>query len=128
PEFVIIAVVCFAFGMLMKKLPNVKDWLIPFLVVGFGILLAIVYQGFVLEEGVFSAKSIVLGFIQGFLCGASAVLVSQAKIQVAKRNEDNNYISTLKVNKETINNYVNNQVELPQKKSPEEEHRLENTI
>lgn len=123
PEFIIVAVICFALGMFLKKLPNIPDWTIPFAVLGFGIILAIVYQGFVLEEGL-TAKSVILGFMQGFLCAAAAVFVSQAKIQYGKRNEENvNYNNYIKVSENAIYGNINKQIRLPEKKPPEKEKK-----
>jgi hypothetical protein len=83
PELLIIAVCCYALGMFLKSAPAIKDWTIPFILLGFGILLAILYLGVILGQG-FAAKPILEGFIQGLLCAALAVFANQLIKQYQK--------------------------------------------
>jgi nicotinamide riboside transporter PnuC len=84
PELLIIAVCCYVLGMFLKVWPAIKDWVIPFVVLLFGIILAILYLAIVLGGG-FAGKVIIEGFIQGLLCAALAVFANQLIKQAKKQ-------------------------------------------
>ena len=83
PELLIIAVCCYALGMFLKSAPAIKDWTIPFVLLAFGIVLAILYVAVILGAG-FAAKTVLEGFIQGLLCAALAVFANQLIKQATK--------------------------------------------
>jgi hypothetical protein len=88
PDLFIIVALCYVFGLFLKNLPKVKDWTIPFILLLFSIVMTVMYIAVVLGEG-FTAKVIVLGIIQGFLCAAVAVYGNEALKQlVVKRPKD----------------------------------------
>lgn len=87
PELLIVLAACYVVGMFLKSLPMVKDWLIPLLVLAFGVLFTILYIAVVLGSG-FTAKAIVEGFMQGLLCAALAVYGNQFIKQLGKRGTE----------------------------------------
>lgn len=84
PELLIIAVVLYALGMFLKTAPGIKDWLIPFILLSLGIVIAILYIAIMLEMGLVP-KAIFEGFIQGVICSALAVFANQLIKQAQKK-------------------------------------------
>lgn len=73
-------------GMMLKKVESIRDWTIPIILAGVGIILAVLIIGF--KDG-FTAEVIVQGILQGVLCAGMAVYVHQLTIQsTRKRIED----------------------------------------
>ena len=70
---VIVVPALYAFGFLIKKIKPIPDFLIPFILTLFGILLCGLIMGF-------SADSV----IQGIFTSSSAVLINQYKKQASK--------------------------------------------
>lgn len=85
PELAIIIAVCYVLGLFLKS-SRIGDWLIPFILLVFAILLTIVYIAIVLGEG-FTAKVIVTGLIQGLLAASLAVYGNQLIKQVVHKRE-----------------------------------------
>ena len=86
PEILILIPVLIIIGQSIKQIPKVKDWTIPIILAGIGIILAIAILGF--KNG-FTAESILNGLLQGVLCTGMAVYVHQLTIQTTrKRKED----------------------------------------
>lgn len=85
PELAIIIAVCYVLGLFLKS-SHIGDWLIPFILLVFAILLTIVYIAIVLGEG-FTAKVIVTGLIQGLLAASIAVYGNQLIKQVVHKRE-----------------------------------------
>lgn len=85
PELAIIIAVCYVLGLFLKS-SHISDWLIPFILLVFAILLTIVYIAIVLGEG-FTAKVIVTGLIQGLLAASLAVYGNQLIKQVVHKRE-----------------------------------------
>lgn len=75
PEILIIAVSCYSIGMFLKS-SKMKDWLIPIVILIFGVISSIGYLAYVLGNGL-SIKIIINGFIQGLLSAALAVYGNQ---------------------------------------------------
>lgn len=85
PELLIIAVALYALGMFLKGAPNIADWIIPFVLLAAGIILAILHLAIMMDMG-FAPKSIFEGFIQGIICSALAVFTNQL-IKQAKEKD-----------------------------------------
>jgi hypothetical protein len=62
---VIVPILIFV-GFLLKNTPNVQNWIIPYILIGLGVVAGIAIVG-----------SVVNGIIQGFLVAAVAVLAHQ---------------------------------------------------
>jgi hypothetical protein len=75
PELLIVLVACYVLGLFLKQ-STIKDWLIPFIILAFAIVLTILYIAVVLGEGL-SGKVIIVGFIQGLITAALAVFGNQ---------------------------------------------------
>lgn len=84
PELIIVMVACYVLGMFLKA-SAAKDWLIPYLLLVFAIVLTIAYLAVVLDEG-FTGKAIVVGIIQGLFAAALAVYGNQLIKQVINRS------------------------------------------
>lgn len=80
PELLILPVLLYGLGMLLKK-TKLKDNFIPIILSLTGIICGIVYCGIV--EG-FSLGSIGIGLIQGFLCASASTNVNQVIKQMKK--------------------------------------------
>lgn len=78
-EGLIIAAGLYVIGMIIKGIPKIPDWLIPFVLVALGVVAA----GFSMDGG-FTIGNI----IQGVFAAGAAVLVNQGIKQAAKHNED----------------------------------------
>ena len=81
--------VLYALGAAIKK-SRIKDWLIPYLLGGAGILLAVAY---LLAFSEIQSAADVFGLIfagitQGVLCAAGSVYTDNLIKQALKRNED----------------------------------------
>ena len=76
PELLVIAVLCYILGVFLKNAAFFADKWIPFAVLVFGIVMAILYIAIMLDTG-FIPKTILGGFIQGILCAALAVFANQ---------------------------------------------------
>lgn len=75
PELLIVLVACYVFGMFLKG-SKIKDWLIPYIILMFAIVLMLVYTAIVLGQG-FTAKVVVMSIIQGLFAAALAVYGNQ---------------------------------------------------
>lgn len=75
PELLIVMIACYVFGMFLKS-SVMKDWLIPYVLLAFAIVLTTCYIAIVLGSG-FTGKVIVEGFIQGLFAAALAVYGNQ---------------------------------------------------
>lgn len=84
PELLILIAVCYCLGLFIKQAPNIKDWLIPFILLGFTIVMSILYLCLIVEKQ-FSAAIILNGFIYGILCAAVAVFGNQITKQIKKK-------------------------------------------
>lgn len=86
PEIAIIIPVLIIIGMMLKKAAYIKDWTIPIILSGIGIILSVVTIG---AKNGYSSESIVTGVIQGILATGMAVYVHQLSIQTGrKRDQD----------------------------------------
>lgn len=83
PELLIVMVACYVLGMFLKA-SVMKDWLIPYLLLAFGIALMISYMAIVLGGG-FTGKVIIEGFIQGLFAAALAVYGNQLIKQLIQK-------------------------------------------
>lgn len=86
-DFIIVAVALYALGMFLKDAPGIKDWVIPFVLLGTGIVFTVLTLAIILEQG-FTAKVILEGVLQGILCAALAVFSNQMIKQVQKREKN----------------------------------------
>jgi hypothetical protein len=75
PELLIVVVACYVLGLFLKS-SKMSDWLIPYILLGFAIVLTILYTAVVLGEG-FTAKVLIVGLIQGLIGAALAVYGNQ---------------------------------------------------
>lgn len=82
PELLIVAVVCYLVGVLLKK-SKLKDNYIPLIIGGVGITIAIVYCGFM--EG-WSFTGVMASAVQGLLCAAASTYINQVIKQLAKNH------------------------------------------
>jgi hypothetical protein len=83
PELLVVIVACYVLGLFLKG-STIKDWLIPFILLGFAIVMTIAYVAVVLGEG-FTGKVIIAGFIQGLIGAALAVYGNQLLKQVLEK-------------------------------------------
>jgi hypothetical protein len=84
PELIIIIVACYLLGQFIKAIPNVKNWLIPFILLAVAVILTILYLAIVLGQG-FTAKVVIVGFIQGLLCASVAVYSNEIIKQLIRK-------------------------------------------
>lgn len=82
PELLLVAVICYVIGMILKK-TSFKDNYIPLVVGLAGIVICIIYCGFV--EG-WSFDGTVTGAVQGLLCAAASTYINQVIKQLAKNH------------------------------------------
>ena len=85
PELLIVAVLLYGLGVLLKK-SKLKDNFIPIVLTITGAILGVAYCG--ITEG-FSFASISVGVIQGWLCAASSTQVNQIIKQMKKLGQPN---------------------------------------
>jgi hypothetical protein len=71
----VLVVVLYVLGMLLKNTPNIKDWMIPYVLLVIGIVLALGIGGFNFES-----------LIQGVLVTGATVLANQLKKQFPSGN------------------------------------------
>jgi hypothetical protein len=84
PELLIVVAVCYGLGMFLKQAPHVQDWIIPFAILIFSIILCIAYLAFVIEK-VMNIEFIIIGIMQGILCASVAVFGNQLLKQITKK-------------------------------------------
>ena len=82
PELLIVSVICYLVGELLKK-TKLKNNYIPLIIGGVGIIIAIIYCGF--EVG-WSFNGIVTSAVQGLLCAAASTYIHQVIKQLAKNH------------------------------------------
>lgn len=87
PELLIVVIACYALGIFLKQ-SALKNWLIPYILLIFAIVLTITYMAIVLGEG-FTGKVIVIGLIQGLFAAALAVYGNQLIKQAVQGNQNN---------------------------------------
>ena len=83
PEMMIVVVACYVFGMFLKS-SKIDDWLIPFILLLYAIMLSTIYSAFVLDNG-FTIKVIINGSIQGLFAAALSVYGDQLLKQAIKK-------------------------------------------
>lgn len=71
----VLVVVLYVLGMLLKNTPNIKDWMIPYVLLVIGIVLALGIGGLNFES-----------LIQGILVTGATVLANQLKKQFPSGN------------------------------------------
>ena len=77
-EAYILIPVLYVIGMFMKKIPNIKDWLIPWVLLGLGII-----------GGFFLSGMQLSGILQGVLVAGVTVFANQLyKQTIVKAKED----------------------------------------
>ena len=87
PEFLILIPVLFAFGIMLKKSAMV-DWLIPYVLTIFSVLLCLLWSGATttisnIQDG---CMMIFTSIVQGFLCAAASTMVDQYIKQAQKKD------------------------------------------
>ena len=75
----------FFFGQALKVSP-IKDWLIPFVLAGSGIVMSFAWHMGI--GGAFGAKLFFDSVTQGLLCAAGSVYIKNISTQLKKRNKD----------------------------------------
>lgn len=76
----VIIPVVYVIGMLLKKTPKVQDWLIPWIILGISVALAI---GIDVASGPFD---ITISIMQGILCAGASIFVNQLVKQTVNKN------------------------------------------
>lgn len=82
PEILILIPVLSIIGLIIKKTPTVNDWVIPIILLMFGVVFSILILGF--KSG-FTAEMILNGLLQGILVTGMSVYVHQLKIQSTRK-------------------------------------------
>ena len=76
-QALIIIPVLLVIGKIIKDTPTVKDWLIPYMLLGFGVVFAVSLMGFNVDA-----------FIQGILVSGAAVFGNQLFKQAIEQKSD----------------------------------------
>ena len=76
PELLIIVVLLYIIGMVIKAAPKIPSWAIPLILTIIGIVLGVLYVCAVLDGG-FTGHYIVSGVVQGILAAGLAVYGNQ---------------------------------------------------
>lgn len=84
--FLVIPVVCYALGMILKATPRVKNWMIPYFLLGAAILLCGIYRFTTGTE--YFGEDLYVTLVQGVLCAAVAVFANQVYKQTKVRDEN----------------------------------------
>ncbi len=89
PEFIILVIALWCLGKFLKLIPTFKaEWVIPIILLGVGVLVTIVFEAFILREGI-NPITIVNGSIQGILVASVAVFGNEILKQInIKRLDD----------------------------------------
>ncbi len=82
PETIGVAVALYVLGMILKRSKRVMDWIIPFVLLGLGVILCVAI--YVIQSP--GPEAIIQGFLQGIFATGSAVLVNQL-IKQARKGE-----------------------------------------
>lgn len=69
--------VLYVIGMAVKGVPNIKDWLIPYILMVFGVAFAVFLNGFNVDS-----------IIQGILVAGATVYTNQLIKQAEKRDKE----------------------------------------
>ncbi|MGI5892843.1 MAG: phage holin family protein [Bacillota bacterium] len=88
PELLLVGVFLYALGLFLKLLPSFREeWAIPFILLGVGVAMTVLYVAVVLGQG-WSAAVVITAVIQGVLLAALCVfanqLIKQLKTEKAK--------------------------------------------
>lgn len=88
PELLVLAVILYLIGMMLKKTPKVADWGIPYILTGISVVLAIIYVLATADivsykDGLMAAFTAI---VQGILCAGLAVYGNQLLKQVTEKN------------------------------------------
>ncbi len=85
PELLTLVAMLWVLGYVLKKHPKfTAEWMIPFILVGVGVIATVVYVGCVVE-GAFSMSGIVSSVVQGILVAGAAVLINEGVKQITKK-------------------------------------------
>lgn len=87
PSLGIIIIFLICVGMFLKKMPDIADWIIPFVLWGTGIVMTILWFGVIDGNGVTLAV-FVNGLVQGTLVAAVAVFGNQLYKQITNKEGD----------------------------------------
>lgn len=85
PELLAVIPICWGTGMFLKKTPNVKDWLIPYILLGVSTFLCGLWV--LANEGI-TPMSIFTAITQGILLAVASVGSNQLVRQAGKRGID----------------------------------------
>lgn len=88
-NMLILVGVLYVLGMFLKATPKVPDWLIIWILLPVGIIAAIVYAGFGLDQG-FTPQAVTINVVQGVLITGVAVLINQLIKQTKNRESESN--------------------------------------
>ena len=96
PELFVLVVVLWLMGRFLKVSPGFKqEWQIPYVLLGLGVVLSVLYVGLVLGEG-FTWAGVLVSVIQGIIVAALAVFGNEmAKQAIQGRQEDNPTMYTI---------------------------------
>ncbi len=70
----------YVLGVIIKRIPSIPDWIIPFVLLGVGIVCCVLLS-------FTNGKSLGTAIIQGTLVTGAAVLINQSYKQITKRDE-----------------------------------------
>lgn len=85
PKILILIPVLVVLGLIIKNIPNIKDWTIPIILGINGVVFAILI--ICLPHG-FTPENILSGVIQGILAAGMAVYVHQIKVQTVNKRKE----------------------------------------
>lgn len=85
-SLLVLVAVVYCLGIFLKKIPGIKDWLIPIILLVSAILITVAYMAFIQGLGM-SVNVALNGFIQGILVASVAVYGNQVLKQIGKAGE-----------------------------------------
>lgn len=87
PKLMVIVAVCYICGVMLKKTPYIKDWLIPYILTAKSIALCFLWFFAHDAENKYIVEIIFEAITQGFLCSASTVFLNQIIKQTKKKKQ-----------------------------------------
>lgn len=89
PELLILLPVLYGIGAIIKKIPKIPDWLIPFILLLVSVIITFIYV-LAMSGFAFTGELIATSLIQGICLALATVGSNQLYKQATqKRNEDN---------------------------------------
>lgn len=82
-DMIILIVGLYVLGMFLKNTPKIQDWLIPWILLGIGIVGSV---GLTIIGKPITAANITTAILQGIACTGVTVLTNQIKKQTYEKN------------------------------------------